>query len=59
MQIDKNTIFECINNNHRFKIELNTKNTTSKPFKVTHIKGREETTKDFMTNLINNIDKDI
>jgi len=58
-KVESNHSYEVRGNNHKLKIEFNNKNPSLRPFKVTHLRGKEESTKEFLINLINNIDKEI
>jgi len=58
-KVESNHSYEVRGNNHKLKIEFNNKNPSLRPFKVTHLRGKEESTKEFLVNLINNIDKEI
>ncbi len=54
-KVESNHSYEVRGNNHKLKIEFNNKNPSLRPFKVTHLRGKEESTKEFLVNLINNI----
>jgi len=58
-KVENNHLYEVRGSNHKLKIEFNNKNPSLRPFKVTHLRGKEESTKEFLVNLINNIDKEI